>query len=105
LYEPERWESTITKYINSIEDMPIIDVIRTTINHLKEMELFGCSFFNICASNDSRFSSGGLLCIDAGGIRVLDNETRKELANFDYNELINYKYGNFCFFFSSCFTV
>jgi len=77
-----------------MDQMTIIEIIRSTIDNLKGMELFGCSFFNICASNDSRFSNGGLLCIDAAGIRVLDNETRKELAAFDYNELINYKYGN-----------
>jgi myosin heavy subunit len=97
LYEPDKWDETITKHLESLSQMPIIEIIRNTINNLKVMELFGCSFFNINASNDSRFSNGGLLCIDAGGIRVLDNETRKELANFDYNELINYKYDDYEF--------
>ena len=43
---------------------------------LKGWDLFGSSFFDIKASNDPRFSSGGLLCVDGVGIRVLDWNTR-----------------------------
>jgi len=81
LQAPADWDRRVKEHVAKYLKTSELECKTRFIDILKGWELFGSSFFIMRASNDPRFASGGLLCVDGVGIKVLDRTTRVSLGN------------------------
>ncbi|KAJ3328010.1 Unconventional myosin-XV [Gonapodya sp. JEL0774] len=89
---PHEIISRLERALTSIQSLSESESKHRFISLVKLWELFGTTIFVVRASNDPRFSNGGMLCVDAEGVKVLKTETREVVANYGYDEIINFRY-------------
>lgn len=70
------WDNKISSELKKMNGKSDVGLRAEFLDVVKGWDLFGSSFFDILASNDPRFSAGGLLCVDGVGVRLLDRKTK-----------------------------
>jgi len=90
--QPAEWEKLLKKHAENHVNDGDIELKQKFVETLKTWDLFGASFFGIKASNDPRFSSGGLLVVDGVGIKVLERNSRQTIISYGYDEIVNFRY-------------
>lgn len=94
LFTQKEWNDVVGAELKEIaaKAAPTADSQKNFLGGLREWANFGGMFFNIVASNDTRFLDGCILTINDQGLKAICKKTRNILMVCGYENVVNFRY-------------